>query len=96
MAHKTLDEKYDVEILDKDFRPDKENPEKVVVKMETALTHPNTGEEKVFKTNKVFLPRQIKSGRWKEHTRQWVDEMRENMAEKNDEYDVDTGVTNVG
>jgi len=81
MNHKTADNKYDFKVITKDFRPSKENPEKIIVKIETSLPIGN-GEQKIFETNKVFKPEQVSSGRWKEHVRKWIDNMCQNCQQE--------------
>lgn len=93
MTHSTSSDKYDIEIKSKEFRPSKENPEKVIVEIETELEA--NGKKKVFETHKVFRPEQVSSGRWERHVKQWVDSMHENMKRDESNYDISTGVKNV-
>ncbi len=82
MTHETLDNKYDVTIKNREFLPDKENVEKIKLRVETAL---NTSDgEKVYQKNFVLKPHHFNGDqpRYKKAIKQWIDTLVEN-AESN-------------
>jgi len=79
MTHKTSGNKYDYIIKDKEWVPDKETPEKVVLKLETAL-ETGAGYEKVFRRNMNLKPAQLE--RKDDYIKNWIDELERNIGEE--------------
>jgi len=66
-------DKYEFDVKKQEFIPNKENPEKVKITVETSIN----GEKQT--ETKRFTPKQISEGRWEKHFCRWVDEQEENV-----------------
>lgn len=75
MTHETLNNKYDYKIVEKDWRPSKENPEKVIIEVKTALE--NKGQEIIYTKNFNLRPNQLE--RHNEFVKNWIDDLKQGM-----------------
>lgn len=64
-------DKYQFEVVNQEYIPNKENPQRVKITVETEIDG-----EKVQET-KRFTPKQVSEGRWEKHFCRWVDEQTE-------------------